>query len=108
MWGEKTEQKPRLAACQCVNWVISVARPEENASAGSAHCPPGGNMIGSIIAGAVGILFIWLGELIRKKERIDLFHAYHTEKVSPENQKSILNQNEQIIGRCFDRRKKIC
>ena len=47
-----------------------------------------GKMIGSGVTGLAGILFIVLGYLIWKKERTDLLHAYHSEKVSPENRKS--------------------
>ena len=44
-------------------------------------------MIGSIILGPVGIVFIILGYLIWKKEKISLFHDYHYDKVSAENKK---------------------
>ena len=34
---------------------------------------------------AIGLVFIALGLLIWKKERIDLIHSYHWDKLSPEN-----------------------
>ena len=45
-------------------------------------------MIGSIITGIVGIVFIVLGFLIWKKEKMSLLHDYHYDKVSEENKKA--------------------
>ena len=47
-----------------------------------------GKLIGSGVTALIGLLCIMLGYLIWKKERIDLLHAYHTEKVSPEDRKA--------------------
>ena len=44
-----------------------------------------GKIIGVAVTGGVGLLCAVLGLLIWKKERIDLLHEYHTNKVSPEN-----------------------
>ena len=44
-------------------------------------------MIGSIIIGLIGTVFVILGYLIRKKEMIVLLHDYHYDKVSPEDKK---------------------
>lgn len=45
-------------------------------------------MIGSIIVGVIGIVFVTLGYLIWKKERISLLHDYHYDKVSAEDKKA--------------------
>lgn len=42
-------------------------------------------MIGSIIIGLIGIIFVTLGYLIWKKEKIS--HDYHYDKVSPRDKK---------------------
>ncbi|MCR4643808.1 MAG: DUF3784 domain-containing protein [Oscillospiraceae bacterium] len=47
-----------------------------------------GKLIGSGVTALIGLLCIVLGYLIWKKERIDLLHAYHIEKVSPEDRKA--------------------
>ena len=47
-----------------------------------------GRFIGSGVAGIVGVLFIVLGCLIWKKEKINLLHDYHVDKVSSENRKA--------------------
>ena len=44
-------------------------------------------MVGSIIVAVIGIVFIVLGYLIWKKEKITLFHSYHYEKVSSSDKK---------------------
>lgn len=44
-------------------------------------------MIGSIIIGIVGIMFIVIGWLIWKKEKITLLHDYHYDKVSEDDKK---------------------
>ena len=45
-------------------------------------------MIGSIIVGLLGLVFMWLGYLIWKKEKITLFHDYHYDKVSEEDKRA--------------------
>lgn len=45
-------------------------------------------MIGAIIVGLIGIVFVVLGYLLWKKERISLLHDYYYDKVSEENKKS--------------------
>ena len=37
--------------------------------------------------GVLALIFIYLGWLIWKKEKITLFHSYHYDKVSPSNKK---------------------
>lgn len=37
--------------------------------------------------GALALIFIYLGWLIWKKEKIALLHSYHYDKVSPDNKK---------------------
>ena len=44
--------------------------------------------MGTIIVCLIGIVFIVLGYLIWKKEKISLLHDYHYDKVSEENKKS--------------------
>lgn len=44
-------------------------------------------MAGTIITGIVGIMFVVIGRLIWKKEKITLLHDYHYEKVSEEDKK---------------------
>ena len=39
-------------------------------------------MVGTIIVAVIGIVFITLGYLMWKKEKITLLHSYHYEKVS--------------------------
>jgi len=36
----------------------------------------------------VGILFLWLGILIWKKEMMTLLHDYHRDRISPEDKKT--------------------
>lgn len=45
-------------------------------------------IIGSIIVGLVGIVFVVLGYLIWKKEKISLLHGYHYDKVSEADKKA--------------------
>ena len=45
-------------------------------------------MIGAIIVGFIGIVFIILGNLLWKKERISLLHDYHYDKVSKADKKA--------------------
>ncbi len=45
-------------------------------------------MIGAIIVGVMGIVFIIFGYLLWKKERISLLHNYHYDKVSEEDKKA--------------------
>lgn len=44
-------------------------------------------MVGVIIAAVIGIIFIALGYLMWKKEKITLFHRYHYDKVLPSDKK---------------------
>ena len=44
-------------------------------------------MAGAIIVTVIGIVFITLGYLMWKKEKITLLHSYHYEKVSPSDKK---------------------
>ena len=45
-------------------------------------------MVGAIIVAVIGIVFITLGYLLWKKEKITLLHSYHYEKVSPSDKKA--------------------
>lgn len=45
-------------------------------------------MICAIIVGLIGIVFVVLGYLLWKKERISLLHDYHYDKVSEEDKKA--------------------
>ena len=45
-------------------------------------------MLGAIILGLVGLVFLILGYLIWKKEKISLLHDYHYNKVSSEDKKA--------------------
>jgi len=45
-----------------------------------------------IIMTIVGIIFIWIGILIWKKEKISLIHSYHYKKVKEENKKAYTEQ----------------
>ena len=45
-------------------------------------------MVGAIIVAVIGIVFITLGYLMWKKEKITLLHSYHYEKVSPSDKKA--------------------
>lgn len=47
-----------------------------------------GKIIGVLIIGGVGILITVLGWLIWKKEKINLMHDYHVNKVSVENKQA--------------------
>ena len=42
-------------------------------------------IISTIIVGSAGIIFVLLGYLIWKKQKISLLHEYHYDKVSAEN-----------------------
>jgi len=42
----------------------------------------------AIGTGVLALVFIYLGYLIWKKERITLFHSYHYDKVSPSDKKT--------------------
>lgn len=42
-------------------------------------------MVGAIVVGCIGLIFLVLGFLIWKKEKISLLHEYHYDKVLPEN-----------------------
>ena len=46
-----------------------------------------GKLIGSGVTGLVGILFIVLGVIIWRKERIELFHEYHIKNVTSKDKK---------------------
>ena len=45
-------------------------------------------MVESIIVGLIGIIFVILGYMIWKKEKIALLHNYHYDKVSAEDKKA--------------------
>ena len=45
-------------------------------------------MVGAIVVGVVAVVFLIIGWLLWRKERISLLHDYHRDKVSPENQKA--------------------
>lgn len=45
-------------------------------------------MAGAIIVAIVGIVFLVLGCLMWKKEKISLLHSYHYDKVSEEDKKA--------------------
>ena len=47
-----------------------------------------GKIIGILITGGIGGLFIVLGFLLWKKQMINLLHDYHVDKVTPENRKA--------------------
>ena len=42
-------------------------------------------ILGSLVMGLVGLLCVVLGLLIWKKQKIDLLHDYHRDKVSQDN-----------------------
>ena len=44
-------------------------------------------MVASIITGSVGIVFVILGWLIWKKEKISILHEYHYNRVTEEDKK---------------------
>ena len=44
-------------------------------------------MVGVIIVAVIGIVFVTLGYLMWKKEKITLLHSYHYDKVSPSDKK---------------------
>ena len=44
-------------------------------------------MVGSIIVAVIGIVFVTLGYLMWKNEKITLLHSYHYDKVSPSDKK---------------------
>ena len=44
-----------------------------------------GKIVGVVITGSIGILIIVLGWLLWKKEKINILHDYHVNKVSSEN-----------------------
>lgn len=45
-------------------------------------------MIGALIVGAVGVVFIVLGVLIWKKEKVELLHDYHRDRVKEADKKA--------------------
>lgn len=45
-------------------------------------------MVEAIIVAMIGIIFVILGYLVCKKEKITLLHSYHYEKVSPGSKKA--------------------
>ena len=52
-------------------------------------CGLGGfKMIGAIVMGSIGILFLIVGFLLWKKEMISLLHSYHFDKVSESDRKA--------------------
>ena len=44
-------------------------------------------MVGAIIVAVIGIVFVTLGYLMWKREKITLLHSYHYDKVSPSDKK---------------------
>lgn len=54
-------------------------------------------MIGSIIVAVIGIVFIILGYLIWKKEKITLLHSYHYEKVSSSDKEAFCKLSGQGV-----------
>ena len=42
-------------------------------------------MVVSLIVGLIGVIFLILGYMVWKKEKISLFHDYHYDKVSEED-----------------------
>ena len=44
-------------------------------------------MLGEIIVVGVGVVFIILGYLVWKREKINILHSYHYRNVSPANKK---------------------
>ena len=44
-------------------------------------------MVGAIIVAVIGIVFITLGYLMWKKQKITLLHSYHYERVSPSDKR---------------------
>ena len=44
-------------------------------------------MLGAIILGAFGVVFLVVGYLIWVKQKISLLHSYHYNHLSPENKK---------------------
>ncbi|MCR4577441.1 MAG: DUF3784 domain-containing protein [Clostridiales bacterium] len=47
-----------------------------------------GRIIGALIMAAVGALLVYLGILVRNKEKITLLNEYHRDKVAPENRRA--------------------
>ena len=47
-----------------------------------------GMIIGVLVTGGVGVAIAVLGWLIWKRERLDLMHDYHVDKVSAENRRA--------------------
>lgn len=47
-------------------------------------------MLGEIIILGVGVIFIILGYLVWKREKINVLHSYHYRNVSPDDKKSFL------------------
>ena len=44
-----------------------------------------GRIIGSAVCGVIGIVLLILGLLVWKKEKINILHDYHVDKVRPED-----------------------
>ena len=47
-----------------------------------------GKIIGVAVTGGVGVLLTVLGWLIWRKEKIELLHDYHRDRVAPENRRA--------------------
>ena len=45
-------------------------------------------MLAGIMVGLIGIIFLVIGYLLWKKEKISLLHAYHYDKVAEEDKKA--------------------
>jgi len=44
-----------------------------------------------MVLGFISVLFLWMGYLIWKKQKINLIHAYHYKKVKEEDKKAYTN-----------------
>ncbi len=58
-------------------------------------------MLAAIIFISTGLLFLWLGYLVWKKQKISLLHAYHYDKIKEEDKPkfcAISGQGVVIIG----------
>jgi len=58
-------------------------------------------MLGEIIVVGVGVVFIILGYLVWKREKINILHSYHYRNVSPDNKKvfcKMTGQGLMLIG----------
>lgn len=59
------------------------------------------DLISFVVLFGTGILFVWLGILIWKKQKISLIHSYHYAKVKEEDKKaytSTMGKSTALIG----------